>query len=425
MKRNQENPTWSINSPYIFEKFAMELQEFSKTGEVPQHGNQDIKYCMELQKQRLEDRGLDMEYTFTPRGAFAKGPGYTKGWEDARYQSSMDYRTCKKEKKFYRDGKKVHTIKKEELFYQTVTDIKGGVSLGHELYTCPSCGAISSLEKFLDGCPNCNLHFQMSDIYPRVTNYYFVEDCADTSKEMKLSIQKTMMISMIICVILMFIRHAIAGFENGMVIAFITSVFGGGLIGAVVGYFVWAATKLFKLAEQAGQSVNMVYRTASSEKSYVARMQQFTPEFSYEYFKDKAVSLLKMIVFSRDASQLPYYVGQPTGNTFYNIVDMEYTGAVGLKTFSESNGFVQVTVDVFIDVTRDFGTQLTTSRRVFTMCLTKNVSKPVDMYFSIKQIRCKNCGAGFDALKTINCPYCSTRYNVGDDDWLVTSVIMM
>lgn len=430
MNRNSEKKVmWRKNSPYIYEKFAMELQDYAKTGELPKHSDQDMKYSMELQRERLREQALTMEYEFVPRGAYSEGGGYAKGREDARYMTTNEYRTCKTTKAFYRDGRRVFKKKSNDIFYQVVTDIKDGTMIGDDLYTCPSCGAINTFSVMEDGCPNCHTHFDMSDIYPKVTNYFFVEDAGGTEKEVNRSLKSVMIPSIVIGIIVFTVFSLLnSEFDNELIGrvpgAFVSGIMGGILGGGIFGYMIWAFSKLGGIFVNAGKSARLVVGTMGSESKYVNFMRQYSPDFSYEYFKDKAVSLLKMIVFSKDATKLPIYAGQPIGDRFYNIVDMTYTGAVGLRQYNVQNGFCNVVADVYMDIVYSNGGKLGTNRAVFTMSLSKNVSKPVDMYFSVSQIRCKSCGGSFDALKTANCPNCGSRYDVGDDDWIVTGVQM-
>lgn len=52
----------------IYRAFAGELQQWSRTDRTPATGNQDIRYYLELQRERLRRRGLRMEYRFQLRG---------------------------------------------------------------------------------------------------------------------------------------------------------------------------------------------------------------------------------------------------------------------------------------------------------------------------------------------------------------------
>lgn len=58
----------------------------------------------------------------------------------------------------------------------------------------------------------------------------------------------------------------------------------------------WAILKIGSLFTEAGKSIPMLVNTAGSKNRFVSYMSQYSPEFSYEYFSDKVVSMIKMIM---------------------------------------------------------------------------------------------------------------------------------
>lgn len=50
-------------------------------------------------------------------------------------------------------------------------------------------------------------------------------------------------------------------------------------------------------------------------------MQQYSPEFSYEYFTAKVISLTKMLIFTKNVQELPVYTGNAKGELFPDIID--------------------------------------------------------------------------------------------------------
>lgn len=417
---------WKKTSPYIFEQFAMELCDMTDTGELPKHGNQDISYSLYLQQKRLNARSLAMTYELIPRGHFAEGGGYGKGWRDAHYNSKLEYRSCRMIKRFFSNGKQVRKDVQDSLFYQIITDINEVQIIADDSYVCPNCGAISKISDMLSGCKNCGTYFKMSDLYPRVTNFFFIRDSGKTSDELKSNISRIIIPSMVVCIIAVvaFRLSEMSGMGGALEIigAIVSGVLGGAMLGAILGYVGWAFMMLGRVFGEAGKSVPMLVNTAGSEKRYVSYMQQISPEFSYEYFKDKVVSLLKMILYSDDVMNLPNYAGCPLGGMFHNIVDASYTGAVALNHFEVRNGYCIVNVDVYMDVMYDNQGKLSNRRNKFNMSLTKNITRPINYYYSVKKIQCKGCGGSFDATKQRNCPNCGNWYDATDDDWIVTGV---
>jgi len=420
---------WSKESSSIFERFAMELKEFmgkqdlSEKKSLPFYGDQDINYCLELQKKRLESKNLRMEYDFIPNGHFPDASAVNKSWSDARYRNQMECRTCRVDKAFYREDKCLLTRRVNSNFYQIITHAHNQTVVGDELYTCPNCGAVTKVKNLEEGCDYCGTFFKISDLFPKVSNFYFIKAYGGTEKEVYGSIKKTMLPFILVPVGIYTLCFLVSG-EFGLesILSMIGTNLGLCAMGGFVGYMVWAIKQIGSLFADAAKSVPMLVNMTGSSKKFVNNMQRYTPEFSYEYFVGKAVSLLKMIIFADNPGELPYYEGGELQDIFADIVDASFSGAVALKQFAVQDGNAYVTVDVYMEDFYEKKGRVYRRNDVYRMKLRKDISKPVDFNFSIKKIHCKNCDASFDATKIKNCPNCGTKYQVGDDDWVVLEV---
>lgn len=430
-KNTKDAPVvWSKASHSIFERFAIELKEFigSKElpggGTLPSYGDQDVKYCLELQQKRLEDKNIRMEYDFVPNGHFAAASGVNKSWSDKRYRNQMECRTCQFIKSFYREDKRLFRKKENTNFYQIVTFAQNQTAVGEELYTCPNCGAVSKVKELQEGCAYCGTFFKMSDLFPTVSNFFFLRAFGGTEKEVKRSVLKTMLPFMVVAAPCFMVYYYFNNLDmaGSIIPCIISGAFGGVILGGIVGYLAWCGKQLGGLFKEAAKSTPMLINTAGSSKKFVSQMQQYTPEFSFEYFAAKVVSLLKMIVYAEDAQELPNYAGGPVGDLFSDIVEASYSGAVALKEFWVKDGNAYVTVDVYMEDIYEKNGRVFEENDTFRMQLRKNITKPVDFNFSIKKIQCKSCYSSFDATKQKTCPSCGVEYLVGDDDWVVMEI---
>ncbi len=177
-----KNIHWDKSHHSIFENFALDLIDFTQTNKPPVYGDQDLNYCLELQKKRLINKSLIMKYNIVPRGLFGHGGGMGKSWSDEHYISSMEYRTCQLSRTFYRDYKKIYDKKQNSIFYQIITNVHNSDAVEDDLYTCPNCAAISKIAFLQRGCPYCGTFFDMTDLFPKVTNFFFIEDSGGTKK---------------------------------------------------------------------------------------------------------------------------------------------------------------------------------------------------------------------------------------------------
>lgn len=190
MDKQTENVFWDRSHHSYFEYFALDLQDFTNTHKLPVYGSQDVNYGLELQKKRHQGKNIRMKYEFVPRGHFSDRSPISKSWSDERYVSSLECRSCLLTRTFFRDQKRVYEYKKNTLFYQVITNVKDGDAVTEDLYTCPGCGAISKIGALQSGCPYCGAFFEMKELFPKVTNFYFIEDTGGTEQELKKDIRK-------------------------------------------------------------------------------------------------------------------------------------------------------------------------------------------------------------------------------------------
>lgn len=420
---------WNKESRSIFERFAMELKEYMgntdsvENGSLPFYGDQDVNYFLELQTKRLENKNLRLEYDFVPNGHFPDACPINKSWCDERYRNEMEFRTCRVDKSFYRNGKCLLSKKINSNFYQIITYAHNQNVVGEELYACPNCGAVTKVKNLQEGCDYCGTFFRISDLFPKVSNFYFIKAYGGTEKEVYGSIKKTILPFILVPVGFYMLCFLVSGdFSLESILSMIGTNIGLCVMGGFFGYIVWAIKQIGSLFKDAAKSVPMLVNMKGSSKKFVENMQRYTPEFSYEYFVGKAVSLLKMIIYAEHPEELPYYEGDKLPDDLSDIVDASFSGAVALKQFTMQEGNAYVTVDVYMENFYERNGRVYRRDDVFRMKLCKNITKPVDFNFSIMKIHCKSCNASFDATKIKNCPSCGTEYQVGDDDWVVLEV---
>ena len=410
----------SDKSLEIFERFTAELEECTKTQTLPSSGDQDVQYYLELQQDRLKQHGLKMEYHFVPRGHFSEDTPFQKSWSDNRLTNEMECRSCHLIRAFFKDGKQIFKKGQNEIFYQTITDAKTKQAVEEDDYVCPNCGAVTKVKDLEKGCSYCGTFFKMQDLFPKVTNYFLLKDDSGTEDEIKHEIGKFI----IPCSVVLTICYTIYALIKGKFIisALFSGALSGVIAGCVVGYLAWVITKLIGIFRGAGKSIGFLANAAGSEKQFLNTMKQHNQEITYEYFTDKIVSLFKMIMFSKEAQDLPYYAGAPVRKLFSDIVDTSYFG-IALKHCQVKNQYIYATVDVYTDDFYNAGKRIVKKSDQFRMKLYRRVDQSINYQFSITKIQCKNCNTSFNAARQKNCPSCGTQYEIIDDDWIVTEIV--
>ena len=151
-------------------------------------------------------------------------------------------------------------------------------------------------------------------------------------------------------------------------------------------------------------------------------MKKNSPEFSYEYFTSKTLSLIKTAVFSENENELLFYKGGKLDPKMKDIIDMNYGGALGCKSIHEEGTFVTVETKAYFDVLYASNDKVFFKKQVFSATLKCRTDIPVDFNFSMTKIACPSCGASFDATKNKTCPYCGNKYEITTDDWALVEL---
>ncbi len=412
----------------IFDEFISEISQWSKDGTNPAICSLDLNYALELQKKRLSNKNVSINYEYKPRDKDDKfmAETFLKIWNDKKYKNTMTYRFYTSVTDYFVNNKRKRRTKKREVVYAIITWMMGQNT--NVTYCCPNCGAIHPIKTLLtQGCPNCRTRFLMSDLFPKVTNYFFVKDQAYGQKEFSSLIRKFLIFGVLAGISAFLIsQYAVGAFPTdasdvGKIIEFVVATLMCGGLGIIAGYILWAISKIFSLFLDAFKVIGMLGPNLKAKYSLPKFMQQFDPNFSYEYFVGKLTSMLKIMVFSDDYENLAIYEGPPLENTFKDIIDVQYRGAIGLKGYRVDGDYCFLDMVVY---TTDFyvkGNGIRKKNEKFRMTVCKNIKQPPDYGFSIRKVQCKNCGASFDAVRERKCPYCRGQYHLAEDDWVITS----
>ena len=379
----------------------------------------DISYVLELQHNRIKDKGLDIEYLIYDRDN-TRDATIGSQWKDTRYESFVCSEQYGVKRKITKDGRVLYSDKKRNILYTTITDVISGVHPDDEIIPCPNCGNVSTIAQIQGGCPYCGTMYKMDDLFPKVTGYHFMEDVAVAGNEHKIGMALSIAITVIVLEMIMFIAALVRGeaFEIETILTSVLMIFLGALFG-YFGYGIYLLVRLFSIGPR--QSAGK-WGTIGSRKSFEQRMKAISPEFSFEYFTSKAISLIKTSVYAPNEQDLMFYKGQPLDPQFKNIIDMNYGGALGLADFRDEYGKVVVTTDAFFDVLYAEGDTIINRREVFKAVFRRRTDIPVDMQFSMAKIQCASCGSSFNAIQNKYCPYCGTEYNIESQDWILTDL---
>lgn len=411
--------------------FTSSLGNAIGKGETIPYADNDVTYVLNLQNERIKEKGIDFGYEVYKRTQDS-GLGNTffdvEDWKDEHYESTVGFAVFGVRRQVKKNGRVLYSDTLRHVFYGTVTDVISGDHPDDEIHICPNCGADSTIADLQNGCPYCGTQYKMDDLFPKITSYYFFDQLRITKKQLLIGLPACIGFCALMALILRpfvkdfpiyetIMRSAYQnGTESAIIYAF-TSVL-------VTGTFLFLLLHLcFKIAKAIVDLDRM--GTAESRSRFELRMKKITPEFSFEFFKNKAISLIKMAVYSRNENELLCYRGGPLPAEFKDIIDLNYAGTFGLKGFSEENGVVTVETRSYVDVLSIKDDQVSYTHPVISATFQRRTDIPINLNFSMTRIQCPTCGASFNPVKNKYCPNCGNEYELITDDWVLVDLKML
>ncbi len=398
------------NENQLQEMFVRQMEGWSKTGEIPQVAGMDMQYAFELQKRRLQTKHAQIQYHFTPHEL--SGIGMQSEVSINGFINKTPFREYEVQTDYLVDGVHKHRRNSSEIMYANVTDLVHPNVV--TTATCPNCGAIRHVRELTQGCPNCGTRFSITDFYPKVTQFYTVDNTGMNQKEVKSKAPLSMLIGAGICV-----QMALLGFISRGEWEYLIGALPLAFIGAMFGYFVYAIGLFFKLIGKAAASVPLLVGNMSAEPKVKGFMRRFQPDFSFQFFAAKMLNLLRIMIYSDEYDNLAVYEGAPFENTFQDIIDVKYRGGLNLSRIYMEGEICHVELGVYVISTYCNNKGISQRNETYNLHVCKNISRPDDFGFSIREYQCRNCGASFDAAKERRCPYCGSDYHVKENDWVV------
>lgn len=406
-----------MNEQLLFERFISQLSHWSKTGNIPKLGDCDIRKYLELQNQRIEEKGLKRTYDYTIDGKIYKVGDSIVGQIVNGYNKRLNYSLGTKKVTYERNGRIIYKEKKEVPFYQLLKwpeEDRGDWK--KDTYVCDNCGNVETIEKLEEtGCPYCGTHFTVSEMYPKVTNFYTLDTVVDT----KMTFGRFCKIALANLLFALFITLCAFLGETGVAGEYSFTTF------YAVAYLVCLplSMMLSPLVSGMVESIPVSLGVAGAKAKITSKLKKYDPSFSYDYFEGKALSLLRMIIFAKDATQSVQYRGGALKSAYADIIDMDYRGGLDVSKIEENGNYIEVTLRVLMKNTYYSKKRCKKKKDTMYLRMRHDTTWKVLPDFSIVKVMCHGCGGSFDATKHRNCPYCQAEYNAGRDDWEVLEVL--
>lgn len=162
----------------VASSFRGEIGHAFEPGAKVMSADRELRYSLELQRDRIARRTLQYKDEMDPGKKPTNDFHNVRSWRDGHYETSWSVGYIKHKKTAERNGLKKFKKTEPQMIYETVVDVCDGEDVSEDTYCCPNCGAVSTIRELQEGCSHCGTSFQMTELYPKVSNYFFVPDPA-------------------------------------------------------------------------------------------------------------------------------------------------------------------------------------------------------------------------------------------------------
>ena len=414
-----------IHQKDTYDREALEMlgsfiqQLDSKSGKSdPDKASRDMKYVRALQRTRLtaKNAAIHVSYEMTPQSF------NFVNWKldtDNQYKVRIPFYELDTQTVFFVNNKKRKTIKERQRIFAYVVWLISQRTQAS--CNCPNCGAVSTVEELLSGCPFCGTKFLMADLYPKISSFYTQKEL-DIDKHVKRDV--AIVTILIAAAVFFFNFNDYMAVFNGTYTASDPTTMLLSLpitvgTGVVVGIMTANLAIAFRVFGKAISTSGLQRRTIRAGRILPGFIKKYEPSFSLDYFITKLVYLAQVMIYSDTYENCALYAGGPITNQCRNIIDARYRGFIDAHNCYEKNGFLYVDMSISMNNVYLNGSSVKRKNETFRMLLRKSATAEIDYGFSIHSINCRSCGGSFDAPKEKHCPFCGSDYSIDSYDWVV------
>lgn len=419
MNEKDFNTEKKTDTAQTYKTFVRQMSKWYNGGELPELAGQDLRFVLELQRQKLQSLGLDIKYEIQNTGS-RNVSGVSLS--DRIFKNTV---MCG-----YMDMTRSVDSSQEQLSQNTadinflvmIQELKDGTQLsGNMALCCPHCGSPSTLGELQGGCRYCGTKFIMSELYPKVMNYIINERYITERARNKNKRDLTILITAcaIPMVIIGLIYDLFAGQGQYAILNIIVGIIGRIVGGAMIGGIFFVFKKLFETFGIIGKGLRGGGHTISTLIN-AYKIKTYDPEFSSEYFRDKIISLFRMAVYSKDATELACCKCQCPERAA-DIIEAQLFN-FNINSCKITDMVCDAEVTLFLDCLHYKDGKVISKSDKYRMHMRKIIKTPTELGFSFSAVSCPSCGASFDARNVKACPYCNSEYLHEEHDWVIIDI---
>lgn len=395
-----------------YSTFIRQLSGWSGSGTVPELAGLDLSRALELQRQHWQSLGLKVDYKFKrAKNHSSDIPSFS--YNDRVFVNTFIGDNRQLVTNISSGGRTLYDRTDDVGVTVVVQELRKGVQPSPDMpVCCPHCGAPSKFMRLLNGCPYCDTHVLMDDLYPRVTNC-FLDNHSDNKNRNLWEIP-------------VFIAAGIAMIYFILTVVFEQSLTDGSVApsavvvsGIFLGFVMMGIRKVCSVIGKMGKDLRGTGKVGRS-LFFRHKIKKIDPEFSSEYFRDRAMHLLRMMAYSKDPSVYTACECQRP-KSWQTVLDASLHN-FGIDRYRIRGNECTVTLTLYTDCLIYHKGKIRPKAKKFRMTLRKVITAPTDLGFSVRAVSCPSCGASFDAEQVRNCPFCGHEYDLARHDWVLTDI---
>lgn len=420
-KFNKYTPKWDKGRGF-FDRFALEMNQMDETGAYPSSCDSDMQYHLKLQRKRLEAMNLRMHSQIFPskdEGASTISSTVRSPW----YSSDINREQIIRKLSFEdTSGRNIYHRNVGYTMSQMVIHSPDDNRCQELRVACPNCGAVVKVGQLEQGCEFCNTRFSIRDLFPYVTNTYFVRSNTSTKNSVVFTV------SLLLSIVAVFVATLLYGkthwgysFAKSLFYAYLVGAMGGGFFGLIFADIVL----MISASNRDGMCHIPMFKYIGAKSRIGNVVKQYDSSFLYEKFEGQVVSLIKMAVFTEDPDNLASYQPTVRDPQFDRIVDMIYGGVMILQEAHMSGNMLFMTIRTWWCNYAYENGKIEKRGDLIDVTIMRNVANMQAPGFSILAVGCPQCGGSFDAVRQRNCPFCGTAYHMENENWVIADMKLL
>ena len=396
----------------LYSKYAKQMNEWYSSGTITPLASQDVRCAMDLQRRHWENLGLKVEMKLENIQENSRSDIGSISYHDRVFVNHIASQNKILLTKISDSRRVIYDRKEEAGLTVVIQQLKENTQPPPNTpLSCPHCGAPSTLAQLENCCPYCDTKFVMDDLYPKVTNYFVDKDPNSDKKKKKNEFWLFILVGILL-------GFSIIPLSNGTMSAssaIPSSIFAGSIIGVML----WVMRKFFGVFAMMGKDLQGGGKVIKSLQ-FRDKIKKLDPEFSSEYFRDRAMSLFRIMAYSEDPSL--YTACECRRPAQWETVLDATLRNFGVNSYTFKGNECRVSITLYMDCLMYKNGKVKYKSKKVDMTLRKTITVPTDLGFSVKAVSCPSCGASFDAEQVRKCPFCGNDYDLSKYDWVVTSI---